>query len=443
MKGKSITKKLIILFALVFLISSISACNQTDTSTSPESGTDETSGSDQTTAPADGEMEEITFDFFLNASWWFELDWGSTPVCQEIMEKTGVNLEFRTPVDDSGQELTLMMASGEMPDFVVQNLNTPIYFRSLEAGVFEDLMPLMEEYAPEMINRMGDDYWELTKAADGKNYDYKGAMMHPNNIELYIPVGPWNPVIYIREDIRDALGNPKMDTPDSMFDTLMKIKEEYPDVKPFWIGGSMRFDGPAQGGWQTWLYQFGFDKYYENDGKFKATYKDPRFYEGVEWLNKLYNNGLIDRGDFAITHEEFISMRDTGDIAVFIDGINEGYIRPRAGDQDFVYVFSPPFETGSFLQQDNIGWSGWHITTNNKDKQRAIEFMSYSISDEGQKLQSWGIEGKDWVWDESGENPQYTDYFRDLLKNDPDYRIKTGAHFLYFWHLDLYDHFTK
>lgn len=330
-----------------------------------------------------------------------------------------------------------------MLDFVVQNLNTPIYFRSLEAGVFEDIMPLMEKFAPEMVTRMGEQYWELTKAADGKNYDFKCAMMHPKNIEMYIPVGPWNPAIHIRQDIRDALGNPKMDTPDSMFSTLMQIKEKYPDVKPFWIGNTTRFDGPAQGGWITWLYQFGFDKYFESGGKFLATYKDPRFLEGVKWLNKLYNNGLIERGDFAMTNEEYVALRDTGNLGVYIDGINEGYQHTKAGGTDQVYVYSPPFETGSFLQQDNIGWAGWHISKSSKNKERAIQFMSYWVSDEGEKLTSWGIEGKQWVWNKDGTNPEYTPEYREMMKNDPDYRIKTGANFLYFWNLDLYDHWMN
>lgn len=434
MKNNSVLKVLS-LCMVIMLVISIMACG---VPTKTENG--ETSNDDN---PVTKELEPIEFDLFLNSAGWFDLNWGEDPVSKAIKEATGVQINFKTPVDDTGQEFTLMMASDSLPDFVVQNTNTPIYFKSLESQIFEDLMPLMEEYAPEMKARMGDAYWALTTAADGKNYDYQSAMMHPNNIERYLPVGPWNPATFIRDDIYKELNEPKVDTPESMFDTLMQIKEEYPDTRAFFPGLQSAYDSSGAGeSMQYWICQFGTDRYYESDGKILATYKDPKFLEGIKWLNKLYNNGLIERGDFTKTYEEFKSLRDSGKLGVYNDSIETGYYRPPAND-DVKYVFAPMFKDAKILQQEGLAWSGWSITKNCDNKERAIQFMSYSIGEEGQQLQSWGIEGKDWESNTNGD-PVYTDEFKTLMKEEPaNYRTITGANFLYYWHLDLYDHWIQ
>jgi putative aldouronate transport system substrate-binding protein len=51
---------------------------------------------------------------------------------------------------------------------------------------------------------------------------------------------------------------------------------------------------------------------------------------------------------------------------------------------------------------DSIGWSGLFITKNNKNPERAIQFVKFLKSDEGCKLTSWGIEGKHYTLDKDG-----------------------------------------
>lgn len=444
----------VILAALLLVATTFSGCGSAGTTpaTSAPAATSApvatsapatTSADTQSVVPSEpaASVSPVTFTFFVNASWYKWPDWGKDEVSALIQQKTGVTLKFISPNADDNQQMNLMIASGDMPDYLFNGIGSnPTFKKSIAAGLFEDLTPLMDQYAPEMKSYLGDDFWKLNQSSDGKNYYFANAEMRPSNLDKYLTVGPWNPAQLVREDIYKELGSPKIDTPDDLFNVLKSVSEKYPDVTPMLIqassvASSFRFNSQPYG-YQLLIANYGVEKYYDKDGKLFANYRDPNYLTAIKWLNKLYNANLIKRSDMAMTQDQFKAIRDGGKCFYMCDGVNTGYYKPT-GNPNVKYVYAPMFADAKILQQDSLAWGGWFISKKCVDKERAIKFMSYMVSDEGEKLSTWGVEGKNWKMIDG--NPDWTPEELAAVKSDPEHGNKTGIG-KYWFNLDLYDH---
>ncbi len=386
----------------------------------------------------------ITLGMFANISWYNWPEWGSNEVSKLITQKTGVTIKFTWPAQGDDQQFNLMLASGDLPDFILNDQQDPLYEKPIQAGLVEDLGPLMDKYASDLRKRMGDGYWKFNAYQDGKNYAIINAEMHPGNIKRYIPVGPWNPGTFYLEDVYKAIGSPKIDTPDDLFNTLKTVQAKYPDLRPLWIGASPLNFTPQPYGYDYWFAQFGVEKYYDQNGQLSAKYKDPRYLDALLWLNKLYRQGLIKREDLASTDDQYRSEHDAGKIFYASTGI--GNFNPETGYESVPanpavkYVLAPMFAPATILQQGSIGWCGWMITTKAKDKARAIQFMAFSMSQQGEELQTFGIPTENWSYGSNGLPVRSASYLAAVKDNTiADYNKKWGVG-AYWFNLDLYDH---
>ncbi|MFD0715870.1 extracellular solute-binding protein [Paenibacillus sp. GCM10027626] len=430
-------KRLLSSITVVLLLSSVlSACAKENNGPNASSTTSSTESAGSSGSNA---RNPIELGLFYNGAWYTFPEWGSNTISHMITEKTGVSLKFTKPNADDNQQFNLMIANRDLPDFVVNDMKNPTYKKAIDAGLFEDLGPLMDQYAPELKQRMGDDYWKMNAAADGKNYTINSAEIRPSNLDRFLPVGPWNPAPLIRQDIYEALGKPKIDTPDDLYNVLLQVKEKYPKISPLVIGNS-KFPFTAQPfGYEFFLASFGVEMYYEKDNKLYANYKNPKYLDALKWLNKLYTSGIITRNDIALTDEQRKSIIDSGNVFYQVGSVGTGYQSPE-NDKSIKYVYAPMFPDATILQQDSIGWAGWSISKTSKHKKEAIQFMSYMMSDEGEKLTHFGIEGKDWKMDNG--TPVRTDEYYANIKNDPEYAEKLGMG-AYWFNLDLYDHWIE
>lgn len=100
------------------------------------------------------------------------------------------------------------------------------------------------------------------------------------------------------------------------------------------------------------------------------------------------------------------------------------------GKVDQTYVGLPvtlredQVEKALLYQGTTVGW-GIGITKSCEDPVRAIKFLDYLCSDEGQILYHWGIEGENYFLDDDGQ-PYRTDEEVAKAQSDPDYAKNTG-----------------
>ncbi|CDE67509.1 aBC-type sugar transport system periplasmic component [Blautia sp. CAG:37] len=156
--------------------------------------------------------------------------------------------------------------------------------------------------------------------------------------------------------------------------------------------------------------------------------------EYFKWLCRMYNEGILDPNFATQTDDDYIAKVASGRVVAITDA-EWHYSQCEAtlvadGKVDQTYVGLPvtlredQVEKALLYQGTTVGW-GIGITKSCEDPVRAIKFLDYLCSDEGQILYHWGIEGENYFLDDNGQ-PYRTDEEVAKAQSDPDYGKNTG-----------------
>ena len=156
--------------------------------------------------------------------------------------------------------------------------------------------------------------------------------------------------------------------------------------------------------------------------------------EYFKWLCRMYNEGILDPNFATQTDDDYIAKVASGRVVAITDA-EWHYSQCEAtlvadGKVDQTYVGLPvtlredQVEKALLYQGTTVGW-GIGITKSCEDPVRAIKFLDYLCSDEGQILYHWGIEGENYFLDDDGQ-PYRTDEEVAKAQSDPDYAKNTG-----------------
>lgn len=349
----------------------------------------------------------ITFTFFgADAS----PNWNNMQdaVGKKITEETGVtiNAEFDISSGGGNDRISLMAASGDYPDLIFPKGNLS---RLVDAGAMIDLTDLIEEHAPnlkkiygEHFNRLkysNEDpsiYWIPTNGAiDQESFDATNgaAIQHCVVKELGYPE------IKTLEDYENVLreyykNNPTTDDGQPTIPLTLSA-DGWRRMITVTDPAVMATGGPGDG------------EYFINPDTYEAVlhYKRPEEKEYFRWLNKMYNEGLVDKDSFVQKDDQYKSKIASGRVLSVLDplwGFSDAENALKsAGKDDMTYGFYPVTLNDNFQRKDfqDIGFDGYGIgiTVDAEDPVRAIKFLDWLSSEEGQVLRNWGIEGEHYV----------------------------------------------
>ncbi|MEF2965699.1 ABC transporter substrate-binding protein [Paenibacillus sp. M1] len=388
---RSLSKKLATL-ALASLLLIMAGCGGSgNNSASPAN---ENSGDD--TSP-------ITFTFFgadASPSWNNMQD----DVGKEITAKTGVTLDAEYDVGSGGgqSKIALMAASGDVPDLIYAKGELG---KLVDAGLILDLTELIDKYAPnikkvmsENMNRMkysNEDQaiYSITTniGVDQQNFDVTNGFQ-------------------VQHRVLKELGYPEIKTIYDYENVLREYAEKHPmtDGQPT-IPLTLNADD-----WKimiTITNQANNTTGGMNDGEYHVDpetyeamlhYKRPVEKEYFRWLNKLYNEGLLDKDTFVQKEDQYkakiASGRVLGLTSVDWEYADAENALKAAGKYDYTYAHFPVTMGEQYkdhaMQSFGVDGYGISITTACEDPIRAIKFLDWLSSEEGQVLRNWGIEGK-------------------------------------------------
>ncbi|MBF9016507.1 MULTISPECIES: extracellular solute-binding protein [unclassified Oceanispirochaeta] len=370
---------------------------------------------DKESSTASSEKDEgITeMELFVNHSWWTLKNWNGT-IPEEITNETGVRLNIHVATDSN--QLPLMIASDELPELIyTSNEGSGFYKMLSNSNVCYPWNELIEKYAVDF--KPDPMLAKINTVKDGNFYTILNNLSSQNEWNAKpkaIPAGM--PGIAIRTDLMEELGNPPLQNLVDFENTLMMVKKNYPDMiplimEPNWLGAYFR---AAFGTQET-----GFE--IKDDKLIHVLYEQEQL-DYYLFLNRLYRNGLITAENFAIKGgdsaraEEFAlngkAFAYQHEITI-ADRLNTKLER---SDKNFRFNLISNLLSENFeFYQNEIGWSGVFITKENKNPEKAINFVKYMSSDKGQMTGLWGIEGRDWSMHEEGYpifnyNSQDTDF---------------------------------
>ena len=393
----------------------------------------EASSSGETADDAD-DKSPITFEYFnadgKNGNW-------DNPVAKAITEATGVTLDVSYPVASQGdakEDVALMIANDEYPDMIyAKGSATDLY----QAGALIDMTDLIEKYGPNIKKMYGAEMEKLKWSQDDpgiyqlsyagvnqktlttggscqiqwaalKENDYK----YPKTLDEY------------EKMIKSYLAaHPKTEDGLDMIGITMSASDWHWMITLGNPAGLIADASPDNGQWII-------------DDEYNVHYKHvtDEVKEYFKWLCRMYNEGILDPNFATQTDDDYIAKVASGRVVAITDA-EWHYSQCEAtlvadGKVDQTYVGLPvtlredQVEKALLYQGTTVGW-GIGITKSCEDPVRAIKFLDYLCSDEGQILYHWGIEGENYFLDDNGQ-PYRTDEEVAKAQSDPDYAKNTG-----------------
>lgn len=437
----------LILFSL--LLTSFTGCSSRSVSTNEQSNkATETQKTDQKTAIKDEpgwklDTSPITFDWYVNFSW-FNAKWGEDAVSKYVTKKTGVNINFIVPAGNEQEKLNTMIASGQLPDFITLGWWEDAVKKMIEGQLVLPLNKLAEKYDIYFFKVADPEKLAWYKQDDRNVCKYPNASSSPKDFAKYKDLKPSNQTFVVRKDIYEAIGSPDMRTPEGFLNALKAAKEKFPtfDGQPLIPLGLHEFTDTGNYSLESYLQNF-LAIPMVKDGKLYDRYTDPEYIRWLKTLRKASEMGLLSkdifidkdpqikekiaqgryfamlyqRSDFT-QQEQALYSKDPNKIYIAVDG-------PANSKLD------PPTLAGDSIS----GWTVTLISKNVKDPARAIRFLSYLVSEEGQRDLYLGIKGQ--TWDTIDGKDQFKPEVLNLLNKDrAQFDQKYGAAFKYWMLMD-------
>ena len=364
-------------------------------------------GNGETLKPADTsdvittDKDLVTFDWYINYSW-FNTKWGQNAVSKAITEKTGVNINFITPQGNEEEKLNALIASGSLPDLITLGWWEPQVNEIIQKDMVYALNELADKYDPYFWTVTDDQAVSWYTQDDGNIYGYPCSSVTPDDvINTDNNIGS-NQTFLVRKDIYEAIGSPDMTTIEGFENAVKKAAEEFPtiDGKPLIPIGAHYFDDIGNVSFDQYLQNF-LAVPYEKDGKLYDRDTDPEYLEWLKMFNRLSREGYLSTDVFidqrTQMEEKIAQGRYFCMLYQYTDmSAQQKTLYSKDPDSIYIAVDGPKNENGDEHVLPTNTVNGWTITMVSKNCQnpdRAIEFIDYLISEEGQKMVYLGIEG--------------------------------------------------
>lgn len=393
----------------------LTGCGGGSASTTASTG-DGTAAASSTESSGDGDNTYTMFMRSTYVDWIKELKWYDV-----AEERTGIHVDYISGPEEAADvysEVDQRVISGDLPDAVMTKLaQTNVYGPQ---GVFADLAPYIEKYAPNLQKYIDDnpDYKALVSDADGHIYGlcketpifadligyrvdhFKAAGIDPDSI---VTVDDFTKAL---ETLKAYYGkdNPNY-YPLTGRDTAIRFAS--------WFGAASNISSTESNG----IYISGHYK----DGSIDIM--NDGAYKMAETMKKWYDEGLIQpewvAGTFSEADWEAAMLNGNG--SVFYDYYNrpEWFMENGGPDND------PNYQMGvlNFIKDDNgnpqkmtvsMKYNDECVTAVNancsEDKIKTIlTFIDYFYSEEGEILANYGVEGESFK-DTNGDKEFIVDY---------------------------------
>ncbi|MGM1048741.1 MAG: sugar ABC transporter substrate-binding protein [Bacillota bacterium] len=381
----------------------------------------------------DKKEETTDLTWYVNADWW-NTDFGKDVVTKKIKEDLNINIKFITG-DDT--KLNTFFAGGEMPDLITTfDANSPVVQKAATWAL--SLNDLAEKYDPYFNKVAAQDTINWFQLKDGKTYGYPN---YSNTQQDYDSGNiPAKTAFIIRKDVYEALGKPTMGTPEQFQAVLGDIKKQFPALIPFGFNSVGQGTGSLGDALQDFI---GVPLEDENGGFYNRNL-DEDYLAWVKTLNSVYRSGAISDDSFADDGTAFEEKVKAGKYAtMLLDGTPQqggnlqSFFSGNKG-KEYIAIDGPQSTVGNAPTLNQSGITGWmisFITKNNADPAKSIQLFTYLLSEEGQMLMNYGIEGETYQVNSDGE-VELLPAVKDLQLNNPDtfkkdYRM---GEFMFFGH---------
>lgn len=327
-----------------------------------------------------------------------------------ISEKTGIQVEFQnTSPNDAATQLGLIVAGGDLPDILqIRGYYPGGADAGVSEGVFADLTPYIEEYAP--------DYWKAIRSND---LCYRLATDANGRINCFYTIKITAPPYWRMNVVQEVMDTYGFETPITLDDYSTIFEKLAKD-------GIAGICLSASGRETILMWPFGITDGWMLDengavayGMYTEAYKE---YLTLmhDWYTKgyIYKDFMTSRTmseNFALlTNKEVFIVSDPVDlansacVAAGLTCVPLPYARQYEGQPLH-------FETTYNQLMPEANFANTVVSADSKHIKEAVMYLNYCYTQEGADLCNYGVEGLTYTVNEKGEK-----VFTDYMLNNPD-----------------------
>lgn len=367
--------------------------------------------------------QPIELDWYINYSW-YNTGWGDNVVSKKITEETGVTINFMAPTGNESEKMSSMVSSDTLPDLVTLGWWEPQAQEMIEKDMVYAMNELADQYDPYFYKVIDEETAKWQTKEDGNLYCYPNSSYTLSDYENYDTIGS-NQNFLVRKDLYEAIGRPDMTTPKGFKNAIKKVVRMFPEIegKPIIPIGSDEFNSNGCNSFDKYLQNF-LAVPFEKDGKYYDRYTDKEYISWLKVFRELGEGGYLADDIFIDKRAQMEEKLEQGRYFCMIyqsqDILDQQKTLYKKNPASvYMAVEGPKNSAGDNPTLPGTGINGWTLTfisKNCKDPGRAITFLSYLLSEHGQKLVYLGVEGE--TYDLVEGEPVIRKKVRDLLDTD-------------------------
>ena len=328
-----------------------------------------------------------------------------------LEEENGVDVEWQQITADWDQKKSVMFAGGDIPDILVKATVTTDF--ATYNGLFENLAPYIDEGKMPNVAKMFEDHPELRVLCTDEKDGIYGI---PNYRSLWPRT---NRVLYINQTWLDNLGLQVPTTMDELEEVLIAFKNGDPNGN-----GDTTDEIPLDfSGFPTFMLAcFGVpmmnesDGYFVEDGKVKNYRVDERYKTFMQWLQKLYGEGVINEEVITQDYSKFQSLArgegKTARVGVTLGWESGDRFGTEVADQ---YTPMPALKPHADSDESQVYWGYYSdnnsvnaatvaLSANCKNKEAAVKFIdAFYAEDMGIEVLFGGMNDVDKCIQDNGD----------------------------------------
>ncbi|MCU6709049.1 extracellular solute-binding protein [Paenibacillus sp. J5C_2022] len=430
-------KRMALALAAAVTAASITGCSGSNSNSTPavnnQAAKQETAASNLNETGFPIVKEPITLRFFTGKSPTNGNKFEDTLVWSEYADMSNVNVQFELiPFENLTNQRNLVLASGEYPDaFYSARVSSNELYKYGKQGVFVPLNDMLEQYAPN-ISALLEKYPDIKRGLtmpDGNIYSLP-TIYDPEFLSMLIGMPFW-----VKQEWLEQLNMEEPATVDELYAYLKAVKNTdlnnngKQDEVPLSAWNLNEIIDMLKGSWGLGTRGLGH-KMVDVDPKtneLRFTKTTNEYKELLQYMNKLYAEGLIDQEIFTIKQTSLNAKGQAGLLGSVISPnpaavmgqkgyIGLGSLEGPHGDKLFSHVKVPLVWVGAFA-----------ITSANKHPEATLRWIDYFYGEEGSKFYFLGK--KDMTYTESADG---TIQYVDEIINNPQGLTQDQASVKYF-----------
>ena len=323
-----------------------------------------------------------------------------------LEEQTNVKATYSIVMEDNVKDkLNISLAGGTYPEVLVSMDVTPTQeVLYAEQGIFQNLKDIVPEYAPN-FQKLLEDYPNVKAKTVHGDGDIFGMVSINKCFHCDYGQKAW-----IYYPWLEKLGLEVPETTEELYNVLMAFKTQDPN------GNGIADEIPLAGattGWhafvdgylmKAFIYNDMKDRLIVENGKVTPVYTDDKWQEGLRYIKRLYDDGLIAGESFTQTVQGLRQMNNNPEgqiLGAFTFGSAIGGTRPN-NEASYQMVTLPPLEgpDGTKLAfydaYQGIATGNFIVTDKCDNPEMAVRWGDFMYTEEANMRAVYGIPGVDW-----------------------------------------------